>query len=146
MSTKRRRHSPIWCAGSQPLRARHGTDPHRLYLLGFSQGAMMSLGVLRAAPDHLGGVIALSGRFSEDLFDASSSADAVARVPLFVGHGTHHNVLPTANGRAVRDFFQPRVRDFTYREYPVGHGIAAEELRDVAAWLAQRLPQPDISR
>jgi predicted esterase len=38
------------------------------------------------------------------------------------------------------------VRDFTYREYPVGHGIAAEELRDVAAWLAQRLPQPNISR
>src|SRR5262245_54356302 len=41
--------------------ARLGTDPARMYLLGFSQGAMMGLGALVTAPERLRGVIALSG-------------------------------------------------------------------------------------
>jgi phospholipase/carboxylesterase len=122
--------------------ARLGADPRRVYVLGFSQGAMMALGLLQAIPDRLAGVVALSGRFADGAFDAPAPAGAVARVPLFVGHGTLDDVLPIANGRAVRDVLAPRVRDFTYREYPIGHGIAPAEERDVAAWLAERLGGP----
>jgi phospholipase/carboxylesterase len=118
---------------------RLGADHRRVFLLGFSQGAMMSLGALRAAPDRLAGVVALSGHFDEDLFDREAPADAVARVPLFVAHGTHDDVLPIANGRAIRDFFTPRLRNVTYREYPIAHAIGPDELRDVSAWLRQRL-------
>jgi phospholipase/carboxylesterase len=118
---------------------RLGADPKRIYLLGFSQGAMMSLGALRTAPERLAGVVALSGRFSDALFETSPPTAAIASVPLFVGHGTQDDVLPVANGRAVRDAFQPLVRDFTYREYPIPHGIAPAELREVSAWLTARL-------
>jgi phospholipase/carboxylesterase len=119
--------------------ARFGTDPSRTLLLGFSQGAMMSLGALEAAPERLAGVVALSGRVSADLFPPSASPDAVARVPLFVAHGTADDLLPIANGRRIRDAFAGRSRDLTYREFPVGHGISDEELRVVAAWLGERL-------
>ena len=119
--------------------ARLGADAKRLYLLGFSQGAMMSLGVLRAAPERLAGVVALSGRWSAQLFDALADDDTFTRVPLFVAHGTHDDVLPIANGRAIRDAFQPVMRDFTYHEYAVAHGISGEEVRDVGAWLTARL-------
>jgi phospholipase/carboxylesterase len=122
--------------------ARLGADERRVFLLGFSQGAMMSLGLLQTMPERLAGVIALSGRPVEGLVVTPASPDAVARVPLFVGHGTRDDVLPIANGRAVRDAFAPLVRDFTYREYPVAHGIAPGELADVAAWLAARLDAP----
>lgn len=119
--------------------ARLGTDPQKLYLLGFSQGAMMSLGLLCTTPERLAGVVALSGRYADALFEKRASTDAIARVPLFVAHGTLDDILPVENGRAVRDYFQPLVRDFTYHEYPVAHGIAPAELHDVAAWLTQRL-------
>jgi phospholipase/carboxylesterase len=122
--------------------ARLDADPDRLYLLGFSQGAMMSFGVLRTAPERLAGVVALSGLFDEDIFAAPADAAATARVPVFLAHGTHDDVLPLARGRAVRDFFQPRQRDVTYREYPVAHSIAPDELHDVAAWLTAQLDQP----
>jgi phospholipase/carboxylesterase len=118
---------------------RFGTDPSRTFLLGFSQGAMMSLGALEAAPERLAGVVALSGRASADLFPPSASPEATARVPLLVAHGTWDDVLPVANGRRVRDAFTGRSRDFTYREFPVGHGISDEELDVVAAWLGERL-------
>jgi phospholipase/carboxylesterase len=119
--------------------ARLGTDPQRVYLLGFSQGAMMSLGVLRAAPERLAGVVALSGLRVDELVVTPAAPDAMARVPVFVGHGTRDDVLPVANGRAIREALAPRVRDFTYREYAVAHGIGADEVADVATWLTAHL-------
>jgi phospholipase/carboxylesterase len=118
---------------------RHGTDPARTYLLGFSQGAMMSLGALHRAPRLLAGVVALSGRSPDGLFEAPADPDAVARVPLLVAHGTHDDLLPVAHGRRTREAFASLSRDFTYREFPVGHGISPEELALVGAWLAERL-------
>jgi phospholipase/carboxylesterase len=122
--------------------ARLGTDPARVYLLGFSQGAMMGLGALRAAPKGLAGVVALSGHWSDDLFEEAASDDAGARIPLFVAHGTRDEVLPISSGHRVREFFRPRQRELTYREYPIGHLIAPDELADVAAWLTRRLDAP----
>jgi phospholipase/carboxylesterase len=118
---------------------RFGTDPSRLYLLGFSQGSMMSLGVLHAAPARLAGVVALSGRFSDQMFATTTPRDAIAGVPVFLAHGTLDDVLPIANGRSTRDYLQPLLRNLTYREYPIGHGISPEELRTIDAWLRERL-------
>ena len=121
----------------QEAPARHGTDPQRTFLLGFSQGAMMSLGVLHTKPALLAGVLALSGRFPGDAFGAP--AGTMREVPVFVGHGTHDDVLAIENGRQVRDALTPHVRDLTYREYPIGHGISDAEMTDVAAWLTAHL-------
>ena len=119
--------------------ARLGADPQQVYLLGFSQGAMMSLSVLRTAPERLAGVVALSGIFDDRLVPTPAADAAVARVPVFVAHGVDDRVLPIADGRAVRDRFQPIVEDFTYREYSMPHTIGPDEKRDVAAWLTARL-------
>ncbi|HEV7732011.1 MAG TPA: phospholipase [Candidatus Binatia bacterium] len=118
---------------------RFGTDPQRTFLLGFSQGAMMSLGVLGTVPERLAGVIALSGRTPGDLFPPTAPTEAIARVPLLVAHGTLDEVLPVTHGRATRDAFAPISRDFTYQEFQVAHGIIDTELALVADWLAQRL-------
>lgn len=118
---------------------RFGTDPARTFMLGFSQGAMMSLGVLGTIPQRLAGVIALSGRYLPDLFPRTAADDAVARVPLLVAHGTLDDVLPVEHGRATRDAFAPLSRDLTYEEFTVAHGIIDTELALIAAWLARRL-------
>jgi phospholipase/carboxylesterase len=119
--------------------SRLGSDPARTFLLGFSQGAMMSLGVLGAIPERLAGVVALSGRTPEDLFEPTAGREAMARVPLLVAHGIADDVLPETEGRRLRDGFASLSRDFTYREFDVGHGITGPEVRLVAAWLAARL-------
>lgn len=118
--------------------ARLGADPRRVFLLGFSQGAMLSLGVVRVVPERIAGAIALSGRFDDALFD-EPPASRIGDVALFVAHGMQDDLLPVTDGRAIRDLFKPLVRDFAYHEYPVGHAIAPAEIDDVAAWLAERL-------
>jgi phospholipase/carboxylesterase len=119
--------------------ARLGTDPRRTFLVGFSQGAMMSLGVLRTVPERIAGVVALSGRSAEGLFEAPASREEIARVPLFVAHGTYDTVLPIENGRQTRAAFASLSGDFTYREFPVDHGIHPDELAAVADWLSARI-------
>jgi phospholipase/carboxylesterase len=118
--------------------AKYQTDPQRTFLLGFSQGSMMALGALRAVPERFAGVVALSGR-AVDGMSTAGATDAPITVPIFVAHGTHDDVLPVAEGRRIRDTLGPRCKDFTYREYPVGHGIAGDELAAVAAWLTAHL-------
>ena len=119
--------------------ARLGADPQQVYLLGFSQGAMMSLAVLRTAPEKLAGVLALSGLFDDRLVATPAADGAVAHVPVFVAHGVDDRVLPIADGRAIRDRFQPIVENFTYREYPTAHAIGPDERRDIAEWLTARI-------
>lgn len=125
--------------------ARLGTDPARTHLLGFSQGAMMSLGVLRSRPELLAGVIALSGRDPDALFPMRASGAAIGRVPLFLAHGLWDDLLPVENGRRTHAAFEPISADLTYREYPVGHGVSDAEVREVAAWLTARLDAQSLA-
>src|SRR5262245_42040389 len=118
--------------------ARLGTDPARTTLLGFSQGAMMSLGALVTAPERLHGVIALSGRFAPTLFEATAAADAVARVPALVAHGLHDDVLPVTHGRGVRDALSSPTTPPTYRGVPIGHAIRPDEVELIVRWMAAR--------
>src|SRR5262245_35310468 len=124
-----------WLAAA-PARLR--TDPARTYLLGFSQGAMMSLGALVTAPERLRAVIALSGRFAATLFEATAPADAVARVPVLVAHGQYDDVVPVTHGRGVRDTLASRTTDLTYQEFPIGHEISPDEVDLIARWMAAR--------
>jgi len=84
-------------------------------------------------------VVALSGIFDDRLVTTPAADAAVAHVPMFVAHGVDDRVLPIADGRAVRDRFQPIVEDFTYREYSMPHTIGPDEKRDVGAWLTARI-------
>lgn len=124
---------------------RFGADPTRTYLLGFSQGAMMSIGVLRTAPERVAGVVALSGRADEAVFEVRADREAIARVPLLIAHGLYDDVLPIADGRRSRDAFQNLSRDFTYREFPIRHGIDGGELGLVAQWLTAHLDAPQVN-
>jgi phospholipase/carboxylesterase len=122
--------------------ARHGTDPARTYVLGFSQGAMMNVGLLQTVPERLAGVIALSGRDPTGLFEATADRIEIGQVPLLVAHGQFDDLLPISHGRAIRDRFEGWSRDFSYREFPVAHGVSEEEIEVIADWLARRLDRP----
>ncbi len=121
---------------------RLGTDPERTYLLGFSQGAVISLAVLHRIPERLAGVVALSGVYADELFADETTPAALGEVPLFVAHGLSDNLLPIAHGRAIRDAFQKVSCDLTYKELALGHTMNDEEMREIATWLHDRLGRP----
>ena len=121
------------------LIAAYGIDPKRVYLLGFSQGAIMSLSLALTRPDKMAGVVAMSGRILPEVLPLVDAPAALAGLPIFVVHGTADPVLPIHYGRASRDRLAGLPVALTYREYPMGHQVTMESLQDVAAWLRERL-------
>lgn len=115
-----------------------GIDPRRLFLLGFSQGAMMSGSIALTRPDLAAGAVLLSGYLplSSGLPIAE---DRLAGFPVFVGHGVDDPVIPVAFGRQAGDYLTRIGANLTYREYPIEHRISELELDDIAAWLSSRL-------
>ncbi|MCW3062513.1 MAG: phospholipase/Carboxylesterase [Capsulimonas sp.] len=109
-------------------------DPSRVLLGGFSQGAILSLGVLLHQPQSVGGVIALSARLWPDAAE-HADREALAGKPVLVTHGIYDTVIPIANGREIRAALSELPVDLTYKEYPMAHEINGDALRDVLAWL-----------
>lgn len=117
----------------------YGVDPGAVYLMGFSQGAMMSLSTALTFPGTAAGVVAMSGRVLPQTVERVADPDALFGLPIFVAHGTRDVVLPISHGRATRDLLQSLPVDMVYREYQMGHEVSADSLHDITSWLRERL-------
>ncbi len=120
------------------VKASYPVDPERVVLLGFSQGAVMSLGAQALRPESVAGVIALSGYFP---IEVESEAGSLVGRPAFVAHGVHDDIIPVEAGRRTRDLLERHGVDLMYREYSMAHQVSAEEMAEASAWLDQLLGQ-----
>lgn len=110
-----------------------------VYVGGFSQGAMMSLALALNWPEKIAGVLAMSGRFPSQVLKDELDREALEGMPFMVTHGIYDPVLPIEEGRLVRKRLEALPVEFTYGEYPMGHEVSQESLRDVTAWLTRSL-------
>ena len=121
------------------LHASYGTDERRTYLAGFSQGAMMSLALVLTRPEKLAGVAAMSGRLPRQVLGREPDREALSGMPVIITHGVFDPVLPVEDARAARRYLEALPVELTYREYPMGHEVSLDSLRDVSRWLADAL-------
>jgi phospholipase/carboxylesterase len=120
----------------------HPIDPKRVYLMGFSQGCIMSLGAALTAPAKFAGAVGMSGRLLDSMLRRTAPAAELRNLPLMLVHGTGDTVIPVEHARATRDELQRLPVDLTYREYEMAHHVSPESLRDIAQWLTSRLDSP----
>jgi phospholipase/carboxylesterase len=121
------------------LVAAYGLDAARVYLLGFSQGAIMGLGLALTAPEEVAGVVAMSGRILPGILPLMAAPDRLRGLPIFIAHGKGDSVLPIAHGRAAREVLSRLPVHLDYREYEMGHEISDGSLGDIAGWLRDEL-------
>lgn len=117
----------------------YNADPKRIYLMGFSQGAIMSASVALTQPELVAGAVLMSGRILPEVRSLISSNEDLAGLPFLVVHGTADMILPISHGRASREFLSSLPVDLTYHEYLMGHEVSQESLADVTAWLSAQL-------
>jgi phospholipase/carboxylesterase len=122
------------------LPGRVGADPQRVYLFGFSQGAVMSMALALTAPHLLAGVVGVSGYIKEQTM-ARVQPDTLTNLDLLVQHGTYDDLLPVDLGRQAQAYLQTLPLRLTYAEYPVGHGIHPQGVLQIQEWLNERLQQ-----
>jgi len=114
-------------------------DPRRVYLMGFSQGAIMSLAIALTRPDKVAGIIVMSGRLLPEIRSMIAEPMALTGLPIFMAHGRADPIVPIAQARATRDELSKLPVALTYHEYAMGHQVTVESMKDVVAWLKARL-------
>ena len=117
----------------------YGADPQQVYLMGFSQGAIMSASVALTRPELVAGVVLMSGRILPQIEPLVAAPEKLKGLPVLVVHGTSDGVLPVNNGRDSQKTLSALPVDLLYREYPMGHEVSRESLADVTSWLSGRL-------
>ncbi|VEF10447.1 phospholipase/carboxylesterase [Pseudomonas fluorescens] len=120
---------------------KYHTRPDKVYLIGFSQGAMMSYEVGLRPPAVVGGFAALSGRLLPVLKSQLKADQPLLPVNIFIGHGTADDPVPYQNGAEAKALLETLGYKPQFHAYPgVGHSISAAELRDLNGWLQQLNP------
>lgn len=108
------------------------------FLLGFSQGAILSYALSLNYPNKVNHVIALSGYINTDLIPNNISQLNI-KTDYYISHGTVDQVLPVEWARKAPEFLNQYNLKNTYSEYPVGHGVAPQNFFSFKKWLVDRI-------
>ena len=116
-----------------------GIAPGRIVVAGFSQGGAMALHVGLRHPDRLAGILALSCYLPLANALDTELSPANRDVPIFWAHGQHDPMIPQAMAEQGRAQLGELGYQIDWHQYPIPHSVSAEEIADVARWLARVL-------
>lgn len=113
-------------------------DPQKLFLLGFSQGSLLSMCYALTHPTRVAGVIAQSGYIPSHVNMEINEAE-IKNKPFILTHGEQDTMIPIEWGRASRDRLQTLGVDLTYNEFQMGHSVSMDSLEVISRWLEDQL-------
>jgi phospholipase/carboxylesterase len=119
-----------------------GWSPEKTFLLGFSQGCLISADVAMHYPKRLGGVIGISGYFQFYPRWRQEISPLAKQTPWLLTHGSKDDVLPIADtrfgveklrsvGLNVAWVESEKDHVFEETEYPIIRNWVKNQLRDL---------------
>ncbi|MEP7135767.1 MAG: alpha/beta fold hydrolase [Chloroflexota bacterium] len=118
--------------------ANYPVDKNKLYLLGFSQGSIMSMSYALTKPQRIAGVIAQSGYIPHESGLQIDEA-GVKNKRFILTHGIQDPMLPVDWARRSRDTLQKLETDLEYHEFNMGHQVSQESLTVINTWLEKKI-------
>jgi len=113
----------------------NGIPPERIVLAGFSQGGVTAFQTALYYPRPLAGILALSTFMAESDKLGSAEAEANRAIPILMCHGQQDAVLPMSLGQSSCVALRDAGYAVEWREYPMGHEVCLEEVREISRWL-----------
>jgi phospholipase/carboxylesterase len=108
-------------------------DAEEVYLMGFSQGAILSMTLGLKLGNRIKGIIALSGylpAFVKDEYEIKP----MDKVSAFISHGELDPVLPYEWGVDAEAFYKQKGTASTFKSYPESHTVSNENYNDFTEW------------
>jgi phospholipase/carboxylesterase len=116
--------------------AKYHTQSDKVFLVGFSQGAIMSYEVALRHPEMVRGIAALSGKVLPVLKSQLKPAKNLEQLAIFIGHGMADQRLPYTDGSDADSLLKSLALKPAFHAYPgIGHTITANEMQDLNSWL-----------
>ena len=119
------------------IKSKFNTNASKTFLLGFSQGAILSYSLSFFYPNKVNHVIALSGYINKQLLPID--IDHKLQTDYYCSHGSVDQVLPVDWARKTKPFLDNLGFQNVYSEYPVGHGVAPQNFYSFKSWIEERL-------
>ncbi|WP_020604622.1 alpha/beta hydrolase [Spirosoma spitsbergense] len=109
-----------------------GISRTKLYLLGFSQGACLTLEFAARHATRYGGIVAFTGGLIGDKVDSGKYAGDFAGTPVFIGTGDTDFHVPVERVRASTALLKSMGASVMEKVYPNrGHTISQDEIEQV---------------
>jgi phospholipase/carboxylesterase len=121
---------------------RYPVDPRKVVALGFDQGGALACELALGDRSRFAGLVALSCWLPDSLAAQLQPGSAPEGFPVLVVHGTEDPMIPVDRAREGRQRLTALGVGLTYREYPMGHEISADALRDIVTWLDDKILSP----
>lgn len=117
----------------------HLPDKRKVVAMGFSQGGMLAVHLLRVDPERYQASVCLSGFLAPGLVRGTAPADdrlADMEKPVFFGFGSADTTVPKYEFRALAAWLDehtwPRINEYDHLD----HSVDMRELSDLRQWLA----------
>jgi phospholipase/carboxylesterase len=110
-----------------------GIAAENIVIAGFSMGGAIAISAALHTDHKLAGLMALSTYLPipDDVASSSASRD----LPVFMGHGTFDPMVLHPWGKASAENLAAAGFAVEWHDYPMQHGVCAEEVQDIRAWL-----------
>jgi phospholipase/carboxylesterase len=112
--------------------------PQSVLLMGFSQGAVMSLEAGLNYPGRIAGIVSMSGYMPEPQATLAKP-QAALDTPILLVHGTEDPVVPVEGSRYAMEALKKAGYKPLLREFPMPHTISMESMSEVAKFLREIL-------
>ena len=117
---------------------RYKIQPKKTFLIGFSQGTILSYAVALNYPEKVQKIVALSGYIIPDLLPEDLDSKDYSMLDLFISHGNVDQVIPVEWAKKAPEFLTHLNIKNCYQEYPVGHGVAPQNFFAFKKWIEER--------
>ena len=117
----------------------YDTDPSNISLLGFSQGCILSIALALNRPEKFKNIIGLSGYICKEFLNDPQDEKAYKHLNFYCSHGSSDQVIPVEWARETPKHLESLGIKNHYSEFPVGHGVAAENFFEFKQWLIDRI-------
>ena len=121
------------------IQEKYKITPAKTFLLGFSQGTILSYSVALNYPEKVQKLIALSGHINEELLPTNLDAEKYKALDFFISHGNVDQVIPVEWANKAPEFLNALNIKNSFQTYPVGHGVAPKNFYDFKTWIEERM-------
>lgn len=121
------------------FRKAHNLSDNPLWLMGFSQGAILSYAYCLNYPQEVAKVMALSGYVLKEIVPEQYNLSGLQHLRFFVSHGSQDDIIPIQAARMTVEFLEKLKIQHRYQEYPAGHGLNPDNMQDLKIWFMDEL-------
>jgi phospholipase/carboxylesterase len=118
---------------------RYPVERSKIVAVGFSQGGMMAHNLAIRWPERFAALVGIGTAFPDFLAERAAKREAYENLPVLIEHGRADEAISMSRARKSLDKLRELGFNVTFRDYDCGHEVAADGVRDMSAFLTEKV-------